>query len=212
VDVVADPKFSRDRGFYEASFDVTITCATPGATIFYTVDGSDPAPISGRISTGSVYSGPIRIARTTCLRVRAARNGWLSSNAGTQTYIFLSDAIPRTQAEVLARGYPSTWFGGYPADYEMDPQIYADPAYAGQMNDAMLAIPTLSLVTYKDNFFSSTNNAETGGSSCPRGGQLPLPPSKGRRREALPPTVLGLGQPRLSPSLKMPQSEPAPCR
>jgi hypothetical protein len=31
------------------------------------------------------------------------------------------------------------------------------------MNDAMLAIPTLSLVTNKDNFFSSTNNAETGG-------------------------------------------------
>jgi hypothetical protein len=163
LDVVADTKFSRDREFYDAPFDVTITCATPGATVLYTLDGSDPVPVSGRAGTGSVYSGPIRIAKTTCLRARAIKTGWLSSNADTQTYVFLSDAITRTQAEVLARGYPDKWFGSYAADYEMDPQVCTDPAYAGLMKDAMLAIPTLSLVTDKDNFFSQTNNAQTGG-------------------------------------------------
>jgi hypothetical protein len=162
-DVVADTKFSRDRGFYEAPFDVTITCATPGATIFYTLDGSEPVPVSGRPLAGNVYRGPIRITATTCLRARAARDGWLSSNVDTQTYLFLSDVTTRTQAEVLARGYPNLWFGGYPADYEMDPQVYADPVYAGQMDDAMLAIPTLSLVTDKDNFFSQSKDAQTGG-------------------------------------------------
>jgi hypothetical protein len=163
LDVVADTKFSRDRGFYEAPFDVTITCATPGATIFYTLDGSDPAPAAGRPATGSVYSGPIHVTKTTCLRACATKDGWLSSNTDTQTYIFLSDVITRTQAEVLARGYPDRWFGDYPADYEMDPQVCTDPAYAAQMQDAMRAIPTLSLVTNKDNFFSRTKDAQTGG-------------------------------------------------
>jgi hypothetical protein len=161
--VVADTKFSHGRGFYDVPFDVTVICATPGATIYYTVDGSEPAALAGRLPAGSVYSGPIRIAKTTCLRARAVKSGWLSSNTDTQTYIFLSDVITRTQAEVIARGYPDKWFGGLLADYEMDPQICTDPAYANLMNDAMLAIPTLSLVTNKDNFFSATNNAQTGG-------------------------------------------------
>jgi len=39
---VADTKFSHDRGFYEAPFEVTITCETPGAEIYYTTDGSAP--------------------------------------------------------------------------------------------------------------------------------------------------------------------------
>ena len=161
--VVADTKFSRDRGFYDAPFDVTITSATPGATIYYTLDGSDPAQPAGRLPAGGVYSGPIRIAKTTCLRARAAKSGWLSSDTDTQTYIFLSDVITRTQAEVVARGYPSKWFGDYLADYEMDPQVCKDPAYANLMDDALLAVPTLSLVTNKDNFFRATNNAQTGG-------------------------------------------------
>jgi hypothetical protein len=161
--VVADTKFSHARGFYDVPFEVTITCATPGVTILYTLDGSEPAPPAGRLTTGNVYSGPIRITRTTCLRARAVKNGWLSSNADTQTYIFLSDVITRTQGEVLARGYPDKWFGSYLADYEMDPQVCNDPAYAGLMEDALRAVPTLSLVTNKDNFFSQTNNAQTGG-------------------------------------------------
>ncbi len=161
--VVADTKFSFDRGFYEAPFDVTITCATPGATIYYSLDGSDPAPGSGRAPARTVYTGPIRITKTTCLRARAVKSGWLSTNVDTHTYVFLADVIHRTQAEVLARGYPARWFGSYPADYEMDPEVYSDSAYAGLMDDALLAIPTLSLVTNKDNFFSQTNDAQTGG-------------------------------------------------
>ncbi|MBM4027440.1 MAG: hypothetical protein FJ280_18845, partial [Planctomycetes bacterium] len=161
--MVADMKFSQERGFYEAPFEVVLTCATPGATIYYTLDGSEPASPAGRITTGNIYDGPIRITKTTCLRARAVRNGWLSTEVVTHTYLFLADVVTRTQADVLARGYPDRWFSSYPADYEMDPQIYTDPAYARQMVPALLSIPTLSLVTDKDHFFSPTNNAQTGG-------------------------------------------------
>src|SRR6185369_7509261 len=37
--IVADTKFSKDRGFYTNGFSLSITCATPGVTIRYTRDG-----------------------------------------------------------------------------------------------------------------------------------------------------------------------------
>ncbi|MDG2124557.1 MAG: lamin tail domain-containing protein, partial [Verrucomicrobiales bacterium] len=39
---VADTKFSVDRGFHDTAFELAITSATPGASIVYTTDGSDP--------------------------------------------------------------------------------------------------------------------------------------------------------------------------
>ena len=51
---VAAPLFSAESGFYEDAFSLTLT-ATEGATIYYTLDGSDP----GRRSL--LYGGPIDI-------------------------------------------------------------------------------------------------------------------------------------------------------
>ena len=39
---VADTKFEHGRGFYETPFEETITTKTKGATLVYTLDGSDP--------------------------------------------------------------------------------------------------------------------------------------------------------------------------
>ena len=39
---VADTKFEHGRGFYETPFKETITTKTKGATLVYTLDGSDP--------------------------------------------------------------------------------------------------------------------------------------------------------------------------
>lgn len=61
----ASPVFSVISGFYAGSQNVTITCPNPGATIRYTLDGTDP----GLGST--LYTGPITIAATTILRAIA---------------------------------------------------------------------------------------------------------------------------------------------
>lgn len=161
--LVADTKFSRDRGFCDRPFEVAITCKTPDAIIYYTLDGSEPGSATGRLPKGKIYTGPIPITRTTCLRARAIKDAWLPSNVDTHTYIFLADATTTKQADVIAKGYPDKWYGSYLADYEMDPEIYNHPAYSSLIDDAMLAIPTLSLVTDKDNFFSQTKDAQTGG-------------------------------------------------
>ena len=161
--VVSDPTFSHTRGFYDGPFEVTITCDTPDATIYYTLDGTDPLAQSARMPFGRLYTGPIRISETTCLRVAAVRNDWLTSNVVTHTYLFPDDVITRRHNEVLSKGYPASWYGSFPADYGMDPEIYTDPAYAHLIDDAMQAIPTVSLVTDKDHLFKRQKDPETGG-------------------------------------------------
>lgn len=43
-EVLAEPVFSQNSGFYTAGFNLTLSTAVPGATIIYTTDGSDPDP------------------------------------------------------------------------------------------------------------------------------------------------------------------------
>ncbi|MBN2272523.1 MAG: chitobiase/beta-hexosaminidase C-terminal domain-containing protein, partial [Sedimentisphaerales bacterium] len=148
--VVADTKFNHNRGFYYEPFSVTITCETPGATIRYTTDGSEPTT-----SHGTIGGEPVPIATTTCLRAIACKDGWLSTNIDAQTYIFPEDVVALSQEDVLARGYPTT-IAGQSADYGMDPEIYDDPDYRDDIVDALLAIPTLSVSTSMENLFSSS--------------------------------------------------------
>ncbi|NJN83131.1 MAG: hypothetical protein HC802_13160, partial [Caldilineaceae bacterium] len=143
--------FDVERGYYDQPFDVKLRSETEGAMIRYTVDGSDPSA-----ETGAFYAGPIAISNTTVLRAAAFVPEYRPSPSTTQTYIFLDDVVAQP---AQPDGFPETWgqhhisFAGYTegeprlADYEMDPDIVLDPTYGPQMRDALLALPTLSLVT-----------------------------------------------------------------
>jgi len=146
MNIVADTQFSVDRGFYDMPFEVAITCATPGVTIHYTLDGSAPSE-----THGNEYFIPIRISTTTCLRAMAYRPGWMSTNLDTQTYIFLDDVIHQPGDPF---GFPDRW-GSTTADYEMDPEVVDDPQYRGRMRDSLLSLPTMSIVTETDNIFGA---------------------------------------------------------
>jgi len=161
--VVANVTFSRRRGFYEAPVQVALDCETPEARIYYTVDGTPPYSVERGGPFGALYTGPIEVDDTTCVRAVAVRTDWLFSETETQTYLFTDDVVSFRQGDALARGYPSTWYGSYPADYEMDPDIVGDPDYAPLMDAALQAIPTLSLVSDKSNFFSKVNDRDSGG-------------------------------------------------
>ncbi len=84
--VVADTVFNLKRGFYTTPIDVTITCATAGAEIRYTLDGTTPTA-----TTGTVYSAPIAISTTKVLRAAAFKPNWAPTNVDTQTYIFTAN-------------------------------------------------------------------------------------------------------------------------
>ena len=85
---VKDTTFSHARGFYSKAFDLVIETKTPGAEIYYTLDGTDPSP-----SNGFLHRGSLRIRKTTTLRAAAFHPGMLPTNIDTQSYLFLYDVI-----------------------------------------------------------------------------------------------------------------------
>ncbi len=164
--VVADTHFSVDRGFYNDPISVELSCDTPGAIIRYTTDSSEPGPAHG---TTYVSGNPINITKTTCLRVMAYKENYLSTNIDTQTYLYLANVKNQgtntSGGTVVPDGYPSQWISdGGPAitgDYQVDPDI-ANPSgtfgslYANNFVDDLKAIPTVSLVTDIDFLFGAT--------------------------------------------------------
>ena len=77
---VATPTFSPAGGTYSETQNVTISCATTGATIYYTLDGTAPT------TSSSVYSAPIAISQTTTVKAMATKTGMSNSNVATATY------------------------------------------------------------------------------------------------------------------------------
>jgi len=150
--LVADTKFSHDRGFYDAPFYVTIATQTEGASIHYTIDGSDPFDHHRGMPAGRTYTTPIFIGGTTPLRAIAFKSGWKPTDIDTQTYLFLDDVIRQPTAP---SGWPTNWGHTGTGDYAMDPDVVEDPAYENTIKDDLQAVPTLSLVTHKNNWFGA---------------------------------------------------------
>jgi hypothetical protein len=146
--IVADTKFSHDRGFYDAPFSLSITCATPGVTIRYTLDGIAPSN-----NVGTIYSAPIAISRTTVVRAAAFKTGLLSSDVDCHTYLFLDDVITQSANGAPPPGWPSTW-GANRVDYGMDPEVVGPNS--GTIKDDLKAIPTVSIVMHLDDMFGAS--------------------------------------------------------
>ncbi|HCO94715.1 MAG TPA: hypothetical protein DIU00_12320, partial [Phycisphaerales bacterium] len=100
---VDTPKFSHNHGFYDAAFYITIATETEDAEIYYTLDGSKPYTLDGRLPSGTIYTEPILITKTTCLRANAVKTGWKPSEIKTRTYIFVND-VSRQSPTGIAPG------------------------------------------------------------------------------------------------------------
>ena len=68
-----------DTIFANASQEVSIGCATEGATILYTIDGSDPAV------SGHEYKRPFKVYNTCTVRAVAIKYDWKNSEEATAT-------------------------------------------------------------------------------------------------------------------------------
>lgn len=140
IDLVADTKFSHDRGFYDNAFDLEITCATPGAEIRYTTNGTPPTA-----TTGLIYSGPVRVRGTTVLRAAAFRANFQPSNIDTHSYLFTSDIVKQAPDGQPPAGWPATW-GANVRDYGMDPDIVNHPLYSPTIQNDLKTLPSFSVV------------------------------------------------------------------
>ncbi len=164
------------RGFYTAAQSVTLTTGTAGATIYYSFDGASPSATS---PTSKSYTGPVSISQTTTLRYRAEKAGSDPSDSATQTYLFTAD-IKNQSANTLSAGganpvitnpvgatnptttwprgtFDGTYYrqpnGNQILDYGMDTDIVGSPTYGPQIENALKAIPSFSIVTDLGNLF-----------------------------------------------------------
>ena len=76
----ATPTFSPAPGTYTSAQSVTISDTTPGATIYYTTNGTTPT------TSSTVYSGPITVSSSETLEAIATANGYLTSIVATGAY------------------------------------------------------------------------------------------------------------------------------
>jgi len=144
---VADTKFSVDRGFFDAPFDLTITSDTPDAVIRYTTNGAVPTA-----TTGTLYTGPIRISATTVLRAMAFKEGFEPSNVDAQTYLFLEDVIRQSPTGQPPEGWPARW-GSNQVNYGMNQSVVN--ANIDTIKDDLKSIPSMSIVMNLDDLFGT---------------------------------------------------------
>ncbi len=77
----AMPAFSPAAGTYTTTQTVTISDATPGALIYYTIDGTNPTTSSAK------YTGPITVSSTQTIHAIAAASSYSNSAVASATYI-----------------------------------------------------------------------------------------------------------------------------
>jgi len=135
--LVDDVTASVERGFYDSPFNVTLTSPTPGATLVYTTDGSEPSLSNGvQVLPSDANSSALTtflMRATTSVRAAAFKPEFVTLGATTHTYVFVDDVI---------------------ASELMDTDITQDPEYAPLMRQALLDIPTLSF-NYENEIFDS---------------------------------------------------------
>jgi PKD repeat protein len=149
--VVSEVAFSHTRGFYESAFDLTLSTRQSDVEIRYTLDGTLPTE-----SHGSVYSAPLSVSATSTVRATVIEFGLSEPPVKTHTFVFVDDVITQSASGVAPPGWPSGMVNDQVMDYGMDPDVTGDPRYSGVMDDALLAIPSLSIVTEPDNFFGAS--------------------------------------------------------
>lgn len=156
IGVVADTKFSVNRGLYTNAVTVAITTATTNAQIRYTLDSSTPTV------TNALYSTPLTFSASTVLRAKAFKNSYQPTGVDTHAYIQLASVL--TQPSAPGPGFPAKWQGvnssfvikEYTADYAMSSAVVNNQAYNPLMTNALKCLPTISLVTARTNLFSYT--------------------------------------------------------
>jgi hypothetical protein len=130
--VAATPVLSPAPGSYTSKQSVTLSASTPGATIYYTTNGSAPA------TTSAVYTGPIPVGSTEVIEAVAVAPGYTNSGMARGDYIITlppsAPNIPSTATSVTQIQTLSNWLMDH------------DPATPGTTVGSMSLVgdPTLS--------------------------------------------------------------------
>jgi len=109
LETVAAPTIDPGSDEYNTTFEVTIACATDGAAIYYTTDGSNPS------ASSTLYEAPISIYADTDIKAIAAKDGMNDSSVVQATYTlnpFVAGRIAVYFKVQLSYSTDGMWVGG----------------------------------------------------------------------------------------------------
>lgn len=178
---VADTQFSARRGLYTNPLVVTVSTATPGATIRYTLDCSDPrispnsvqgpSPLVVTIDPTSTNGGLRPLTPAVVLRAYAFAPGMTPTNVDTQTYVF--------PARVLSQQRPAGFTTA--VQFDVDPNIVHSPLYSGRILGDLAALPSMSVVGDATQIFGSSGVLRAANGSIEVPGSIEVMHPDGRR-------------------------------
>lgn len=139
------PAFSVTPGIYDNAVTVAIT-AGEGETIRYTTDCTTPN------ASSEVYSGELSISKNSVIRAAAFRDGYLSGDVATATYLFRSDGVNHALPVVILVTDPDNLWNSKTGIYATGDQF--DP-------DAASYADTLKSATYYQAKFATEEQVDT---------------------------------------------------
>lgn len=139
------PAFSVTPGIYDNAVTVAIT-AGEGETIRYTTDCTTPN------ASSEVYSGELSLSKNSVIRAAAFRDGYLSGEVATATYLFRSDGVNHALPVVTLVTDPDNLWNSKTGIYATGDQF--DP-------DAASYADTLKSATYYQAKFATEEQVDT---------------------------------------------------
>ena len=139
------PAFSVTPGIYDNAVTVAIT-AGEGEAIRYTTDCTTPN------ASSEVYSGELSISKNSVIRAAAFRDGYLSGDVATATYLFRSDGVNHALPVVTLVTDPDNLWNSKTGIYATGDQF--DP-------DAASYADTLKSATYYQAKFATEEQVDT---------------------------------------------------
>jgi hypothetical protein len=110
------PDFDNKGGFYPSSLTVTLTSETPGATIRYTTNGTEPTAINGSVYTQPLTLNPISNKKGHTIRARSFMPGLIPSNTKTNSYLINQDSrLVNSPALIFTANLPRSLYDPFGA-------------------------------------------------------------------------------------------------
>ena len=149
--------FSKQSGFYTSPFPLSISTSDPDAKIIYTLDGSNPQnSITSFTYDSNIFIDPDDTwgrsgTPAVILRASVTKEGYKPGKPKSRTFIYIENV--KTQSHP-GGNWPTGSVNKQTIDLDIDSRVINNPDYIEFIDDALLDIPSISIITDENNLFN----------------------------------------------------------